>query len=335
MKFAATFAVLAVFVAKAVVSAAPVVPPYDSALEARSDFVEGALEEVWARFYDELVEEREYDEDAFEFREYDEELFERAPMKKFGKDVVNNLAQNAHGYAKQYSESKKTEARNSGTRPFMANPAHRGGSSGGSSSGSSSHHASGKKRSLDIDEELLERSPIRRNSSRMSPTTSHRMHMGMPSSTPTPTMPTLGTTGPIALLQPTQPALQKYSGSSSGGSSSGKKRSLADAEEELFERTPMKKFGKDVASNLAQNAHGYAKQHTNANNANARNNAASRPFAANPAHRADALKKYTSSGDIDDEKFSGVVSEGVVSERDFIDPQIKLLSTAIENKKDG
>ncbi|KAH6897514.1 hypothetical protein BKA70DRAFT_1231467 [Coprinopsis sp. MPI-PUGE-AT-0042] len=234
MKFTATFAVLAVFVTKAVVSAAPVVPSYDSAPEARSDFVEGALEEVWARFYDELVEEREYDEDTLEFREYDKKLFERAPMKKFGKDVVNNLAQNAHGYAKQYSESKKTEARNSGTRPFMANPAHRGGSSGGSSSGSSSHHASGKKRSL-------------------------------------------------------------------------------DADEELFERAPMKKFVKDVANNLAQNANGYAKQHTNTNNANARNNAANRPFSANPAHRADALKKYTSSGgsssgkkrslDVDEEVF--------------------------------
>jgi hypothetical protein len=46
----------------------------------------------------------------------DDFVFERSPMKKFGKDLVTNLAQNAPGYAKQYSQSQESKARNSQPR---------------------------------------------------------------------------------------------------------------------------------------------------------------------------------------------------------------------------
>lgn len=126
MKFTASFAVLAVFVSQAVVNAAPMPAAYD--LEARADFVDGALEEVWSRFYDELLEE-------VEAREFDdEEIFERAPMKKFAKDLAVGLGQKAPGYANQYSQSQQAKARNSVARPHISAPG--SGGSGRPSGGS-------------------------------------------------------------------------------------------------------------------------------------------------------------------------------------------------------
>ena len=107
MKFTASFAVLAVFVSQAVVNAAPM--QFNDALEARADFNDGALEDVWSRFYDELLDE-------VEAREYDEDLFERAPMKKFAQDLGVGLAQKAPGYAKQYTQSQQAKTRNSAPR---------------------------------------------------------------------------------------------------------------------------------------------------------------------------------------------------------------------------
>ncbi|KAH6906383.1 hypothetical protein BKA70DRAFT_1287391 [Coprinopsis sp. MPI-PUGE-AT-0042] len=113
MKFTAAFAILAVFASKAVVSAAPA-PIYESLQEARSEFIESALEEVWARFYDELleVESRAYDDmDDFEAREYyDEEIFERSPMKK----------------AEQKRKTEEAKARQAEPRPAPVVPGAQG-----------------------------------------------------------------------------------------------------------------------------------------------------------------------------------------------------------------
>ena len=116
MKFTASFAVLAVFVSQAVVSAAPAPLQFDGALEARADLTDGAFEEVFSRFYDELLEE-------VEARDFDDEIFERAPMKKFAQDLATGLAQKAPTYAKQYTHSQEAKARNQNRTPGFAHVA--------------------------------------------------------------------------------------------------------------------------------------------------------------------------------------------------------------------
>ncbi|KAH6906403.1 hypothetical protein BKA70DRAFT_407632 [Coprinopsis sp. MPI-PUGE-AT-0042] len=112
MKFTAAFAILAAFTSTAVVSAAPA-PVYDSLIEARSEFVESALEEVWARFYDELLE-------TYESRAYAEDVFERSPMiKKFVGDFASGLAQKTPGYVDKLK--KTADARARASVPRMAN----------------------------------------------------------------------------------------------------------------------------------------------------------------------------------------------------------------------
>ncbi|KAH6897515.1 hypothetical protein BKA70DRAFT_1406767 [Coprinopsis sp. MPI-PUGE-AT-0042] len=129
MKFTAAFAILAVFASKAVVSAAPA-PIYESLQEARSEFIESALEEVWARFYDELleVESRAYDDmDDFEAREYyDEDIFERSPMKKFTVDLITGIAQKAPKIAEQKRKTEEAKARQAEPRPAPVVPGAQG-----------------------------------------------------------------------------------------------------------------------------------------------------------------------------------------------------------------
>lgn len=78
---------------------------------------ESALEEVWSRFYDELL-------DDVEARDYwDEEMYERAgsaagAAKKFATELGTNMAQKAPGMIQQYQQGKESQAR-SGT-PRMA-----------------------------------------------------------------------------------------------------------------------------------------------------------------------------------------------------------------------
>ncbi|KAH6897517.1 hypothetical protein BKA70DRAFT_1315908, partial [Coprinopsis sp. MPI-PUGE-AT-0042] len=84
MKYTAAFAVLAILASEAVVSAAPV-PAYVSLMQARSMFADGALDEVRARFYNQLVESRTYDDtDVPEARSYayDQGISERSPMMR-------------------------------------------------------------------------------------------------------------------------------------------------------------------------------------------------------------------------------------------------------------
>ena len=218
MKFSATFAVLAVFVSKAVVSAAPM-PAYKSAIETRAEFVESALEEVWERFYDELLEE-------VEAREYDsEDIFERAPMKKFAGDLASNLAQNAPGYVKQYSQSKQAEARQGQPRfPGIVQQA----------------QAAAK-----------------------------------PAAKPLPASSKWNQVKQPAVMNQikaaSKPSIAEQAGAAfKRPSSSGKKRSFYDSEDDIFKRAPMKKFAGDLASNLAQNAPGYAKQYGQSKQAEAR-----------------------------------------------------------------
>ena len=83
---------------------------------------EAALEGVWERFYDELLDDvdaRDYEEDL-DARDFDDEdLFERSPMKKFATDLATGLAQKAPTYAKQYSQSEQAKHRT--PAPRMAN----------------------------------------------------------------------------------------------------------------------------------------------------------------------------------------------------------------------
>lgn len=51
----------------------------------------------------------------------------------------------------------------------------------------------------------------------------------------------------------------------------GKKRSLEAVEEYLSERAPMKQFGKDLVTNLAQKGPGLANQYSQVEQAKARN----------------------------------------------------------------
>ena len=113
MKFTAAFA-LAVVAGTSAVFAAPT-PGYDAVLEARSELIEQALDEVCARYYEESLEELEARE--YEVREYYEDIFERSPMmKKFATDLATGLAQKAPGYADQWKKSEERKARNAQPR---------------------------------------------------------------------------------------------------------------------------------------------------------------------------------------------------------------------------
>ncbi|KAH6906377.1 hypothetical protein BKA70DRAFT_1429065 [Coprinopsis sp. MPI-PUGE-AT-0042] len=255
MKFTATFAVLAVFVSKAVVSAAPT-PAYDSLLEARSEFVESALEEVWARFYDELLEgveareyvedlfeAREYDEDILEAREYDEDIFERSPMKKFAGDLATNLAQKAPQYAQQYSQSQESKARNS--QPRFAHVVQQ--AQAQAKSGSVPKPAAAKL-----------------------PASSKWNTVKKPS-----VMAEIKKASKPSLYDQTKGAFRKT-------------RSLDDIDDFIFERSPMKKFGQDLATNLAQKAPQYAQQYSQSQESKARS---SQPRFAQVVQQAQAHAK--------------------------------------------
>ncbi|KAH6906406.1 hypothetical protein BKA70DRAFT_1494590 [Coprinopsis sp. MPI-PUGE-AT-0042] len=277
MKFTATFAVLAVFVTNVVViSAAPIAPTYDAALEARSDLSEGNLDDVWARFYDGLldeVEEREYDDDVFESREYDEEIYARAPMKKFVSDVASNLAQNANSYAKQHTQHQNAQIRQGLPRaPFVV--AHK--ASAPSYTSGRTHSTSGKKRSIDIDEEIFERAPMKKFVSDVASGVAQNAHGYAKQHTQHQNAQARQSL-PRAPFVQAHKASAPSSGHGKSHSTSGKKRSFL-IDEEIFERAPMKKFVSDVASGVAQNAHGYAKQHTQHQNAQIRQGLPRAPF---------------------------------------------------------
>jgi len=203
-------------------------PSYETdVLEARAEFVEAALDEVWERFYDELVDEidaREYDEDLYEARDYDEdlseardfddeEIFERAPMKKFATDLATNLAQKAPKMAQQYSQSEQSKHRQQ--HPRLANVVQQ----------------------------------------------AQAQSKGKPIPKPLPASSKWNT-----VKQPSVMAAIKAQGKPSIASQAkgafGKKRSLDDIEEDLFVRAPMKKFATDLATNLAQKAPKMAQQYS-------------------------------------------------------------------------
>ena len=116
MKFSAAFAVLAIFAGNAFVAAAPA-PTQDAILEARSELIEQALDELWSRYYDDVV--ADLDAREYEVREYYEEVLERSPMmKKFATDLATGLAQKAPGYADQWKKSEEMKAKNA--QPRMA-----------------------------------------------------------------------------------------------------------------------------------------------------------------------------------------------------------------------
>ncbi|KAH6897520.1 hypothetical protein BKA70DRAFT_1315914 [Coprinopsis sp. MPI-PUGE-AT-0042] len=239
MKFTATFAVLAVFATKAVVLAAPT-HGYDALVEARSEFVESALEEVWARFCNELLED-------IEARDYDEEIFERSPMKKFATDLATNLAQKAPQYAQQYSQSQEAKARNS--QPKMAQVVQK---AQAQAKGSAAKPIAAVK-------------PL--------PANSKWNTVKQPS-----VMAEIKKLGKPSVLDKTKGAFGK--------------RSLDDIEDHVFERSPMKKFATDVVTNLAQKAPQYAQQYSQSQEAKARN---SQPRFAQVVQQAQNQAKGSSS----------------------------------------
>jgi hypothetical protein len=86
--------------------------------------------------------------------------------------------------------------------------------------------------------------------------------------------------------------LGKPSIASQAKSALGKKRSLDDIEDYIFERTPMKKFATDLATNLAQKAPQYAQQYTQSQQNKAK---ASQPRFAQVAQQAQQQSKGGSS----------------------------------------
>jgi hypothetical protein len=341
MKFTASFAVLAVFVSQAVVNAAPTPAAYD--LEARADFTDGALEEVWSRFYDELLE----DVEAREFD--DEEISERAPMKKFAQDLAVGLAQKAPGYAKQASQSQQAKARNSVARPHIApgtgGAGVRPSSSapkmpampkiGGSSRPSIGQQAKGgfsiagqakgafRTRSLDdIEEDIFERAPMKKfaqdlgvglaqkapgyakqySQSQQSKARNSvaRPHISAPGSGGS-GRPSSGSSIPkapaMSKLGGSRPSIgqQAKGGFSIGGQAKGAFRSRSlDLEDDIFERAPMKKFAQDLAVGLAQKAPGYAKQYTQSEQAKVRNQNRTPGFASTVKQTQQAAKPASS-----------------------------------------
>ncbi|KAH6906410.1 hypothetical protein BKA70DRAFT_1429100 [Coprinopsis sp. MPI-PUGE-AT-0042] len=297
MKFTASFAVLAVFVSQAVVSAAPTPMQYDSALEARADFTDGALEEVWARFYDELLEE-------VDAREYDEEVFERAPMKKFAQDLAVGLAQKAPGYAKQHSQSQESKARNSA--PRMANVAHQASQQSKPSSSLPKIPASSKWNTVKKPSVMAEIKKLGKPSIASQAKGGFKRSvdeifergfgkdLGIGLGQKAPSYAKQYTQSKNAQIRNSLPRApfvtahqQSHSKPSSSKSSSGKKRSLDDIEE-AFERG----FGKDLGIGLGQKAPSYAKQYTQSKNAQIRNSLPRAPFVT--AHQQSHSKPSSS-----------------------------------------
>lgn len=244
MKLTASFAILAVLASKTFVAAAPIDVAYDSALEARAEFVDDALEDVWSRFYDELLEE-------VDAREYEEEIFERAPMKKFAQDLGIGLAQKAPKMAQQYSQSQQSSNRQQLPRPaFVTNNVAK-----------PVLKPSGKKRSLEYEEDVFERAPMMKfaqdlgiglaqKAPKMAQQYTQSQNAKIRNQLPRPPFVTNNVAKP--LLRP-----------------AGKKRSL-DYEEDIFERAPMLKFAQDVGIGLAQKAPKMAQQYTQSQQAKVR-----------------------------------------------------------------
>lgn len=260
MKFTASFAVLAVFVSQAVVSAAPAPVQFDGAVEARADLVDGALDDVWSRFYDELLEEAE----ARGFD--DEDLFERAPMKKFAQDLAVGLAQKAPTYANQYSQSQQAKVRNS--MPRMATVAHKA-TQAAKQSVPKPLPASSKWNTVKKPSVMAE---IKK--------------LGKPSSIANQAKGAFRTRD----LEFDEDVFERDFELDEDAF----ERDL-EFEEDVFERAPMKKFAQDLATGLAQKAPTYAKQYTQSQEAKVRNQNRTPAF-ANVAQQAHKQSKPSSGG---------------------------------------
>ena len=251
MKFSATFAVLAVFVSNAVVSAAPFRGYETDALEARAEFVESALEEVWSRFYDELLEEveaRDFEEDIFEARDFDEEeLYVRSPMKKFVGDLASGLAGKAPAIVKQYQQGQDFQNRQKLPTFQQSMEAKK--------KAEAAKKPAGKKRSFDDDEDLFARSPMKKFVTDLATNMAQKA----------PSMAQQYTQGQQSQQRQQQPSfiqsMEAKKKAEAAKKAAGKKRSFY-LDEDLYERSPMKKFVTDLATNMAQKAPSMAQQYS-------------------------------------------------------------------------
>lgn len=254
MKFSVTFAILAAFVAnKAVVSAAPT-PAYD--IDLRAEPIEAA-EGVWERFYTDLLDEfdaRDYEED-YKARGYDED----PNTRDFGdEDIFERSSTKMIGRAKTLYDI--------------------------ASGWKKQHDAvqSQKRRNSRPGFASIVKQAVAANKKPAAPPVVRPVQA--PADSKWNTLKKPGVLDHVRALGKPSFVFQKLA-----KGAFGKKRSLNDIEEILFERAPMKKFATHLATGLAQKAPTYAKQYTQTEEAKRRN--AATPRMASVVQQAMAANK--------------------------------------------